>query len=116
MHDLAPMIMLISFFISIAVVIIALSNNRLKKKMIELGHVDEDAIKLVGQSFKFKFNALKWGLILFFGGLGLVVISFLPYDFQRDTPLPFGVELMFIAAGFLIYYFTIRNKKDSISE
>lgn len=110
MIGLAPFLVAITFFICIAVVIISISNNRLKKKMIELGHVDENAIKLLGQSLKYKFNSLKWGLILFFGGLGLVIISLLPNHLQYDSALPFGVEIIMISLGFLAYYFLVRNR------
>src|SRR5690606_36373941 len=109
-----PMLVGITLFICITIIIISLSNNRLKRKMIELGHVDENSIKLLNstQSWKFKFNALKWGLILFFAGMGLVVIALLPHYLQFNSPLPFGLELMFIALGFLIYFFLVKNNKE----
>lgn len=111
MEQLGPFVVGITFFICIAVVIISLSNNRLKKKMIEMGHVDENAIKLFGKSMNYQFNSLKWGLILFFGGLGLIIISLFP-DHLHDTPLPFGIEIIMISLGFLTYYFLMRNKKE----
>lgn len=115
MENIAPFLVAITFFICIAVVIISLSNNRLKKKLIELGHVDENAINLLGKSMQYKFNSLKWGLILFFGGLGLVIITFFPGHLRSDSPLPFGIEIIMISLGFLTYYYLIKNKEgDSI--
>jgi hypothetical protein len=49
--------------------------------------------------------------VLFSGGLGLVVIQFLPY--YIDSPIVWGLELMFVSAGFLVYYFVIRNQQRS---
>lgn len=112
MHLVAPFIVGITFFICVAVVIISLSNNRLKKKMIELGHVDENSIKLLSQSLKFRFNNLKWGLILFFGGLGLVIISLLPDNLQHDSAFPFGLEIIMISIGFLTYFMVVKNKEN----
>lgn len=112
MNVIGPFVVAITFFIWFAVVIISLSNNRLKKKMIELGHIDENAIKLLSQSFKFRFNNLKWGLILFFGGLGLVIISLLPKHLQHDSAFPFGLEIILISIGFLTYFIIVKNKED----
>lgn len=109
-----PFLVGITFFVSIAVVIISLSNNRLKKKMIELGHVDENSIKLFGQSLKYKFDSLKWGLILFFGGVGLVIISLLPSHLYHDSVLPFGIEIIMISLGFLSYFLLVKNRKENI--
>lgn len=85
-------------------------NYRLKKRMIELSLFNEDLItSLTGPGSK--YEALKWGLILFFGGLGLIIIEFIPYE-SGNSPLPYGVEAICIAAGLLIYYSLINHKKS----
>lgn len=52
---------------------------------------------------------LKWGIILLFGGTGLIVLEFIPYN--ENSPLPYGVMTIFVSLGFLSYYFLIRNRK-----
>jgi hypothetical protein len=95
-------------FITIATVIISWYNYRLKKRIIDSGPIDNDAIKFLKRLTDSGAEQLKWGCILFFGGMGLVVCHYLAYD--EDSALPYGVELMFVSAGFLIYYLIIRRR------
>jgi hypothetical protein len=95
--------------ITIAVVIIGWYNYRLKKRIIESGPIDNDAINFLKKLTDMGTEQLKWGCVLFMGGLGLVTAHFLPYD--PDSSLPYGIEVMFIAAGFLIYYFIVTLKQ-----
>lgn len=96
-------------FIIIAVVIIAWHNFRLKKRIIDSGPIDHDAINFLKKLTDTGLEQLKWGCVLFMSGLGLVVTHYLPYE--DDSVLPYGVEIMFVAAGFLIYYFFITWKQ-----
>ena|SRR5579863_3904176 len=98
-------------FIVIAVVIIAWYNYRLKKRIIDSGPIDNDAINFLKKLTDSGIEQLKWGCVLFMSGLGLVVTHYLSYD--EGSVLPYGIEIMFIAAGFLIYYFfiTLRQKQ-----
>ncbi|ACT96662.1 hypothetical protein [Dyadobacter fermentans] len=50
---------------------------------------------------------MKWGILSLFGGMGLVVIEFLPYKISEST-LPDGVEAIFLAVGFLVYHYISR--------
>jgi len=96
-------------FIIIAVVITAWYNYRLKKRIIESGPIDNDAINFLKKLIDSGAEQLKWGCVLFMSGLGLVVTHYLSYE--EDSVLPYGIEIMFIAAGFLIYYFFITLKQ-----
>ena len=97
--------------ITTAVVIISWYNYRLKKRIIDSGPIDEGAIKFLKKLTDMGAEQLKWGCVLFSAGLGLIVAHYLSYD--ADSSLPYGVELMFIAAGFLAYYFIIRRQQDN---
>jgi hypothetical protein len=99
----------ITIVIVIAVTIISWFNYRLKKRIIESGPIDDDALKFLKKLSDMGTEQLKWGCILFSGGLGLVVAQYLPYD--SGSPLPYGLEIMFIAAGFLAYYFIVRKQQ-----
>jgi hypothetical protein len=101
----------IAIVIVIAVVIISWYNYRLKKRIIDSGPIDNDALNFLKKLTDTGAEQLKWGCVLFMGGLGLVVAQYIPYS--SDSPLPFGLEIMFIAAGFLAYYFIVRRHKSS---
>lgn len=110
MQHLAPFIVMLALLIIIAVIIIALLNHRLKKTIIESSDIDNKLLEtLTGPGLK--KESLKWGLILFFGGIGLIIIEFLPYD-SSSSPLPYGVEAVFLSAGFLCYYLLVHHKKS----
>ena len=102
-------ITMIIIVIVIAVVIISWYNYRLKKRIIDAGPIDNDAIKFLKRLTDTGSEQLKWGCILFMSGFGLVTLQFLPYD--DESSLPYGLEIMFIAAGFLIYYLIIRKRE-----
>ncbi|QEC76690.1 hypothetical protein [Mucilaginibacter ginsenosidivorax] len=110
MKQLLPFIILIVFFIILAVLIIALFNHRLKNRILDAGPLNESSVKFLAQLSGFGTESLKWGIILFFAGIGLVTMQYIPYS-AEDSPLPYGVETIFIAAGFLTYYLAIQRKK-----
>lgn len=88
--------------------------HRFRNKVINAGKLDINPELL--QSFFTKkegneLEALKWGLIVLFGGAGLIIIHFLNFDI--NSVLPWGVEMTAIAAGFLTYFFVARNLKQS---
>jgi hypothetical protein len=110
MHErIAAIAAVVVVFIIIAVVITAWYNYRLKKRIIDSGPIDNDAINFLKKLIDSGAEQLKWGCVLFMSGLGLVVTHYLSYD--EDSVLPYGIEIMFIAAGFLIYYFIITLKQ-----
>lgn len=111
MKHLMPFIVVIVFFVLIAIFILALYNYRLKKRIIDAGPLDENGLKFLQQLSGFGTEAMKWGIILMTTGTGLIVMQFIPYS-AEDSPLPYGVEMVFIAAGFFLYYLFISNRRD----
>lgn len=87
-------------------------SHRFKNKVVNAGKLDINPELM--QSFFAKketneLETLKWGLIVLFGGIGLIVIHFLNFDI--NSALPWGVEMTAISAGFLTYFFTARAIK-----
>lgn len=81
----------------------------LKKKMIEKGFVNDDTQSIFkNHSDENRFASLKWGLIIFFAGLSLVVLEYLEFD--RQSPLPYGLFAVSVSLGFLIYYFIVKKE------
>ena len=81
----------------------------LKKKMIDKGFVNEDTQAIFKRNTdENKYSTLKWGLIIFFAGISLVLLEYIPYDSQ--SPLPYGLFAVSVSLGFLIYYFLVNKK------
>lgn len=100
-------------FFGLVSIIRTITDYQLRRKLIQLGHVDRDAINILQRPQDNRLAALKWGLIILFGGIGLIVISLTGMD--EDSPLPFGIEAVSIAAGFLVYYFASQHTKEPTS-
>lgn len=107
-HQIVSILVPGTIFISTAVVLIAFFNYLLKKRVVEAGPIDSNALDFLKSVSSTGDSVLKWGLLFFFGGLGLVVIEFLPFA-SHNSSLPFGVECIFVSAGFLVYYYLVRK-------
>lgn len=102
-QNLAMAIMFVTLLIAITIVIIAILNYRIQSKIVKSGLSDENSIRaLANLYYDFKVNTLKWGIILFFSGTGLIVLNFVPYNI--NSTLPYGIETVFLSAGFIGYY------------
>ena len=117
MGNIAPLIAILGIATALVIVIISILNHRIKSLMIKEGHVDENSIKILSQQNSgFKLDTLKWGIILLFGGIGLILLEYLPHGYSIDSrydyhnsPLPFGIETVCLALGFLVYFFIARS-------
>lgn len=111
MKQLAPFLIMIAILITIAVCITVITNYILKKKIINRGPIDDNSLRFLNKISRPGQEMLKWGLIVLFGGIGLVVIEFIPHEGDQSS-LPYGVEAIFIAIGFLCYYMIVKNTKN----
>jgi len=113
-----------ALFYGIYMVVRILTDYLLKRRIIKSGHFDRADILSQGLIITSeaetmpesnKYPSLKWGLVAFMAGAGFVLIDILKmqkifFD-NYNTVLPLGIELMFISAGFLLY-FIIANYKS----
>lgn len=92
-------------------IIKSISEYRLLNKLIEKtnSEVELDGISILDRLNK--VSNLKWGLIILLGGLGLVLIHYL--KLSSDSPLPYGIESISIALGFILYFFIEKNLKSN---
>jgi len=107
----AAAIVILAIIVAIVMITFSILNHRIKMRMIKEGHIDENSIKILSQQNDgFKLDTLKWGIILLFGGVGLVILEYIPHriDYCNST-LPFGIETVCLAFGFLVYYFIARS-------
>ncbi|HWV74821.1 MAG TPA: DUF6249 domain-containing protein [Pseudosphingobacterium sp.] len=111
MNDLEPVLIVGTIFYTVAYIIETILKYRLRSRILSSGLTDEKAIKgLFSSKIDNKYSSLKWGLILLFAGIGLMVLEFVQYDY--NSPLPYGVEGTFIAIGFLIYFFFVNSRAE----
>lgn len=87
----------------------AMTDYILKKKMIEKGFVNDEAQAIFKQEEGYsKYSSLKWGLIILFGGIALILMEYIPAG--HESPLPYGILAVAVSLGFLIYYYLVREK------
>jgi len=110
MGELVPIIAIISVFGSTILFVTTLTNYSLKRKLIDKNMVNEDTAKIFKKETG-KQSALKWGLIVLFGGIGLIIIDALRLD--GDEAMPYGIEAVCIAIGFLSYYAIARKEMEN---
>jgi len=106
-------------FFGIYQIIKVFTDFLLKRKIIKAGHLEQagilEPVKMTQEENR--YPTLKWGLVALMAGGGLIVIELLSWgdtfkwvkDYQ--SAMPIGIELVFIAAGFLTYFFIVNSKK-----
>ncbi len=109
LHDvLMPIAILGSFGAALYFFVKVMTDYILKKKMIEKGFVNDDTQAIFKQhTVDNKYSNLKWGLIIFFAGVALIIMEYIPVEPQ--SPLPYGLFAVSVSLGFLIYYFIVKN-------
>ncbi|MEO1253785.1 MAG: DUF6249 domain-containing protein [Bacteroidota bacterium] len=109
MKDVVPIIAIISVFGSVILFVNTLTSYSLKKKLIDKDMVNPETTNLFQKQTN-KHSALKWGLVVFFGGIGLIIIDVMSLD--GDDAMPYGIEAVCIALGFLAYYGIIKKEVE----
>jgi hypothetical protein len=91
-------------------VIKTISDNRIRRRLIESGQLDEK-IKYLYFSAQTAdpayFSSIKWGLILIALGLALFLQQFLPYRFEEE--MTFGFMFLLAGIAFIVYYFLAKK-------
>lgn len=106
---LMPLTIMGTFGATLVLFTKAIADYILKKKMIEKGFVNDDTQAIFkSHTAENKFSSLKWGLIAFFAGLSLILMEYI--DFDRESPLPYGLFVVSVSLGFLIYFLIVRKE------
>ena len=102
---LMPLVILGTISAGIVLFVKTLTDYYLKKKMVDKGYVDKESVALLAkqEGGSNRLATLKWGLVVFFGGLGLIILEYVNFD--HESPLPYGVFALSISLGFLIHFF-----------
>lgn len=99
----------------------------LKRKVIKAGHfenagiLDQKVASVTPENQEAnKYPSLKWGLVAFFAGIGFIIINQMSpslYNednyrhFMDNSMLPFGIELVSISFGFIVYFLIVNFSK-----
>ncbi len=103
----------------------------LKRKIIKAGHFENAGIleqKVASTATENqeanKYPSLKWGLVAFFAGMGFIIINEISpglsngnywesshNNFMEHSMLPFGIELVSISLGFIVYFLIVNFSK-----
>ena len=110
---MVPIVVGIVFF-SVVSVFRIIFDYQLRRKMIQMGHVDQNSVAILSRKRSSRLESLKWGLIILFAGIGFVIIS-IP-SIEIDSPLPFGIMSICIAIGFLAYFVISKRVLESEKE
>jgi len=111
LKSIAPFVVMIALLIAVVILTTAILNYRLKKRIVQSIPLNEPLVQKLFKPDGWQLEMLKWCLLLFFGGLGLIVLEFIPFPADQ-SPLPYGVESIFISIGFGIYYLVIRKQQN----
>lgn len=119
MNHLSEIIVTAVVFTGIYYILSLIADFLLKRKLIKAQQYERVGIldnpKPVSAEVN-KYPSLKWGLVALMSGLGLILVEWLRYydpelvDY-RNSVLPFGILLVFVSLGFLIYFFIMNAKK-----
>ncbi|MFT6867659.1 MAG: hypothetical protein ACJA08_002502 [Cyclobacteriaceae bacterium] len=85
----------------------------IRKKLVDKGLVGDDVTHILKKQNEnaAKYGSLKWGLIVLFGGVGLIIAELMGYNWETSA-IPYGVVAVSISLGFLTYYFMVKDKID----
>lgn len=99
----------------------------LRRKIIKAGHfenagiLDQKIASLNSENQEAnKYPSLKWGLVAFFAGIGFIIINSMSpslnnqdnyRNFMEESLLPFGIELVSISMGFIVYFLIVNFTK-----
>lgn len=104
-------------FSTAAFVIKVISDNRIRRRLIEAGQVDEKVKYLYFRSERRTgepLSSVKWGLVLVAVGIALLLGQIFPYDITQMMTT--GFMFLFAGIAFLIYYFIQKGKSEESVE
>ncbi len=109
--ELIPIIL----FISIVAIVKIVSDNALKKRLIEKDMVKEDVKYLLGNTYeRYVPASLKWGMVSVAIGAAIILGELLD-PFRSEVGTTAGMFL-FGGAALIVYYFIAKNRVEKAKE
>jgi hypothetical protein len=116
-EGLVGIFIVLIIFGTAAFVIKVISDNRIRRRLIEGGQVDEKVKYLYfrpGNGGADPLSSVKWGMVLVAIGLALLLGQLFPYDITEMMTI--GFMFLFAGLAFLIYYFIQKGKSEDLPE
>lgn len=106
--NMVPIIIVPVIFFSIVAIVRIISDNVVRRHVIEKGLMDENVKHLFARSSSDNVpGSLKWGMVLIAVGAAILVGQFVPYAIKEEIT----ISGMFIMGGLaLILYYFIASK------
>ena len=114
-EGLTGVLIVFIIFSAAAFVIKVVSDNRIRRRLIESGQLDEKVKFLTlnsGRRPADPLSSVKWGMVMIGIGLALLIGQLFPYDVTEE--MTFGLMFLFAGIAFLIYY-NIQKRQASDS-
>ncbi len=114
-EGLTGVLIVFIIFSTAAFVIKVVSDNRIRRRLIESGQLDEKVKFLTfhsGRRPADPLSSVKWGMVMIGIGLALLIGQLFPYDVTEE--MTFGLMFLFAGLAFLIYY-NIQKRQASDS-
>lgn len=102
----------LGFFASIVWIVKIISDNRIRRKLIDQRVSDEvaRAVMKEGRAMPSAYGALKWGLVILGVGGALIIGHILTID--MDDPVGYGFIFLAAGAGLVTYYFMATEEGE----
>ena len=103
-ETVVPIALFVALTFTIVSVARIISEGRTRRRLIEAGVTSDVARALTAGQYDAigLHGALKWGLVMLALGIALIVVQFIPY--RPDEPIAFGIVLVAVALGLLLYF------------
>jgi len=99
----------ISIFIMIVWIVKIVSDNKIRKRALENGNLNESIKYLWETSYANKpLQNIKWAII--FGGVGIVIL--VSHLFALPEAVAFGLTCIVVAIALLVFYYYMEKNKN----
>ncbi len=116
-EELMVVLNVLIIFGACAIVIKTVSDNALRRRIIDKGELSEHVKYLFFRPEGLErapLSSVRWGLVLIGLGAAIFVGRLFPYDIYESVTL--GLMMLFAGLGFVIYYFlakrAVKNKES----
>lgn len=110
-EELIPIVLFITFFGSIAFITRVISDNRVKRELVNMKADRETIDYLMLQSpLPNRDGSLKWGIVSVAAGLAFALIHYMGLD--GEDAMTYALLFVFAGGGLLVHYF-ISSVLDS---
>ncbi len=112
-ENLVPIIIVPTIFFCIVAIVKIVSDNVVRRKLIEKGMVNADVKYLFANTMNGTPTSLKWGMVLIAVGAAVLVGQLVPFSISEEVT----ISAMLIMAGLaLIVYYFIASRLSKKSE